>query len=176
MDIKSVYNDNKPTGGNGLFLKLESGQTVRLRFLGLPVVFDSEYQGKTSTKYAWLVYNHDESKTQIYQAGSTIYNGLNDLIQDSDWGDPKDYDVKVTRTGTGKETKYAIVASPKSLPLPETMEDVDILSIMKKSPYNENVHLLGQMFTPAEEVVIEDIEDKPIDLSTIPFNKDRKSL
>lgn len=170
MDIRDIYSNNKPVSGNGLFLKLESGQTLRLRFLDIPVVFDSEYQGKTSTKYAWLVYNHDESKVQIYQGGATIYNALNDLIQDSDWGDPKEYDVKVSRNGVGKETKYALVASPKSLPLPEEIEDIDILAIMKKSPYNENVHMLGEMFTPLEkEVVLDDIDEAPTDLSQIPF-------
>lgn len=176
MSVKDIYNDNEPSG-SGLFLKLKDGDNFRVRVLGLPAVYDStftdkETQKKTvSTKYAWPVYNFDTEKVQVLQGGATIYNSLNALIQNEDWGDPVEYDVKVARTGSGlNDTKYSVTPSPKSLTLPKEMEDIDVVAITKKSDYNKNVHLLGQMFEPAEEdVVLEDIEDTVINLDSIPF-------
>jgi len=50
------------------------------------------------------------------------------------------------------------------------MEDIDVVAITQKSDYNQNVHLLGQMFTPLEEdTVLEDIEEGGISLDDIPF-------
>jgi hypothetical protein len=176
MSVKDIYNENEPSG-SGLFLKLKDGDNFRVRVLGLPAVYDSTFVNKdtqektVSTKYAWPVYNFDTEKVQILQGGATIYNALNALIQNEDWGDPVEYDIKVGRTGSGlNDTKYSVTPSPKSKKLPEEMEDIDVVAITKKSDYNENVHLLGQMFEPLEEdVVLEDIEDKPVDLENIPF-------
>jgi hypothetical protein len=58
-DIKDVYNSNKPSGGGGeLFLRTNDGDNIRIRFLGLPAVFDSTFvdpktkETKVTTKYA----------------------------------------------------------------------------------------------------------------------------
>jgi len=175
MSVKDIYNDNEPSGG-GLFLKLKDGDNFRVRVLGLPAVYESTFTDKdtqkktVSTKYAWPVYNFDTERTQVLQGGATIYNSLNALIQNEDWGDPVEYDVKVARTGSGlNDTKYSVTPSPKSLELPKVLEDIDVVAITKKSDYNENVHLLGEMFTPLEkDVVLEDI-DEVGDISRVPF-------
>jgi len=177
-DLKSVYNDNQPERGDGLFLKTEDGDNIRLRFLGLPAVFDSSYTDPVSkkvtvsTKYSWPVYNFEAEKVQILTKGAAVYKALNTLIQDDDWGDPIKYDIKLSHTGKGTDTKYSLSPSPKSLDLPKDLEELDVVEIAKKSPYNENVHLLGDLFTPAdktEDVVLEDVEEGAIDLSEIPF-------
>ena len=41
--------------------------------------------------------------------GSKLLN----LINDSDWGDPREYDLKITRTGDALETKYTVSPKPK---------------------------------------------------------------
>jgi len=176
MSIKDIYSENEPSGG-GLFLKLKDGDSFRVRFLGLPAVYESTFTDKdtqkksVSTKYAWPVYNFDAEATQVLQGGATIYNALNSLIQNDDWGDPSEYDVTVGRTGSGlNDTKYSVTPLRKSLDLPKEMEDIDVVAITQKSDYNQNVHLLGQMFTPLEEdTVLEDIEEGGISLDDIPF-------
>jgi hypothetical protein len=40
------------------------------------------------------------------------------LINDADWGDPREYDLKITRTGESLETKYTVSPKPKK-ELPE---------------------------------------------------------
>ena len=173
-DNRSVYSANKPASSDGLFLKLQPDTKVRVRILGLPAVFDSRFEDKktgevkVSTKYAWPVYNHDEEKTQVFQGGAQVYNGLLALIEDDDWGDPVGYDVTIGRTGSGTDTKYSVVGSPKSKDVPEDVEAPDVVAIQSKSPNNSKVRLLGEE-PKQQDVVLEDIDDKPIDLSEIPF-------
>jgi len=167
-NVKDLYNDNKPVSTGGLFLKINDGETVRLRILDLPVAFDSEYDGKVSKKWAWPVYNHDEGETQILQGGSTIYNGINALIQDDEWGDPVEYDIKIGRTGTGTDTKYAVNGARKSEDVPEDVDVPEVVNIIAKSPSATNVRKLGE--APVQkDVVLDDIDDEPVDLSEIPF-------
>lgn len=173
-DVKSVYSNNKPVSSDGLFLKIQPDTKVRVRILGIPAVFESRYEDpkthdvKISTKYAWPVYNHDEGKVQVFQGGAQVYNGLLALIEDDDWGDPANYDVTIGRAGSGTDTKYSVVGSPKSKDVPEDVEAPDVVAIQSKSPNNSKVRLLGQE-PKQEDVVLEDIDDKPIDLSEIPF-------
>lgn len=177
--MSNIYKDYTPPAGNGgLFLKIEDGENVRLRVLSKePVVFESDYLGTLSTKYAWLVYNHDEEKVQIFQGGATIYNAIAALATDEDWGDPTEYDIKVGRKGVQKETKYSVQPTNKSKEVPADLEDVDVLGIINKSDKNVNVQMLSDRIagaTPAQKQpkdnvpTVEDV-DNPIDLDDIPF-------
>lgn len=169
VDIKDLYAKNKPAGGNGLFLKINDGETVQLRILDLPTIFQSEYEGKVSTKYAWPVYNHNDQKVQILQGGSTIYNAVNDLIQDDDYGDPTEYDIKVSRTGTGMDTKYGVLPPRNSKDVPEELDVPDVTAVITASPFASGAHKLGES-PVSKDVVLDDIDDEPIDLSEVPFN------
>lgn len=174
MDNRSVYTNNKPASSDGLFLKVQPNEKVKIRVLGLPAIFQSRFEdqktGKVqvSTKYAWPVYNHDDEKVQVFQGGAQVYNGLLALIEDDDWGDPTNYDVTIGRTGSGTDTKYSVVGSPKSKDVPKDIETPDVVAIQSKSPNNSQVRLLGQE-PKQEDVVLDDIDDKPIDLDEIPF-------
>lgn len=175
MDTRNIYSSNKPVSSDGLFLKIQPDSKVRVRILGIPAVFESRFEDKVtkevkiSTKYAWPVYNHDEGKTQVFQGGAQVYNGLLALIEDDDWGDPSNYDVTIGRAGSGTDTKYSVVGSPKSKDVPEDATAPDVVAIQEKSPNNSNVRLLGEEVTKSKDVVLDDIDDKPIDLSEIPF-------
>ena len=35
------------------------------------------------------------------------------LANDEDWGDPKEYDISIVKTGEGMETRYNTVPKPK---------------------------------------------------------------
>lgn len=167
-DVKSLYSSNKPTGGNGLFLKIDPDKSAKLRILGLPIAFDSEYEGKVSKKWAWPVYNHDEEKVQILQGGAQIYTGLLALIEDDDWGDPAEYDITVKRSGSGTDTKYAVNGARTSKEVPADLEIPDVQAVIGASPSASNVRKLGEE-APQKDVVLDDISDEPIDLSEIPF-------
>lgn len=178
--MSNIYQTYTPPAGNGgLFLKVNDGDVVRLRVLGDPVVFENEYEGKLSTRYAWPVYNHDEGKLQVFQGGATIFNEIASIATDEDWGDITETDIKVGRKGQGTDTKYSVQPAPKAQPVPEDLEELDLVAIISKSEFSRNVQTIedrmngakptnnkpGQDNLPNDE----DIDDKPIDLDEIPF-------
>jgi hypothetical protein len=176
----NIYKDYTPPAGNGgLFLKLNDGDSFRLRILGEPVVFENEYEGKLSTRYGWPVYNHDAEAQQILQGGATVYNAIAELATDDDWGDPSEYDVKVGRKGSGlNDTKYSVTPMNKSQEVPKDLEDLDLVAVISKSEFSHNVQLLSERINgakpaakPAKDNLPKDDEvtDEPIDLDEIPF-------
>lgn len=63
--------------------------------------------------WAFVVWNYSDSKVQILQlTQSTIMEPMLDLIKNPDWGDPHNYDITVTRTGSKLDTTYSIIPSP----------------------------------------------------------------
>lgn len=113
--MDSIYKIYKPTSGGDLYLKLKDGDNVKLRIATEPVIFTNEFDGKISERFAWVVYNRNDKKAQVYAGGKSVYGQISDLVDE--WGDPKTFDVTVKRSGEGLETKYGVVPSPKSVDL-----------------------------------------------------------
>src|SRR5690606_28147867 len=103
--------------------------TYRLRVLDLPVVFTNVFEGKKSTKYAWPVYDHEAGEVKILQKGAQVMTALDALVQDDDWGDPVAYDIKLTHSGAGMDTKYSVSPSPKSQEVPTDIEIPDVAAM-----------------------------------------------
>src|SRR6266513_1508035 len=130
--MKNVYTEYKiPTQSGGL-LKIDDGQTVRLRIVSEPAIYQSEYQGKLSTRYAWVVWNLDEQAAQILQQGVIFYRKIANLAQDEDWGDPTTYGIKVKREGIGTDTLYhptpATAKNGLTTEQKEEIDDIDLLA------------------------------------------------
>lgn len=159
-------------------------------------VFNPGKENETvSTKYAWLAWDVDNKAAKILQLPVTGYKQVAALAVDADWGDPaaeNGYGLTMKRTGTGLETEYTITPSPKRMKLdeydpaaPEAISKLDIKEILGKNENNHNVFFLSEAVKQpkkalsqtkvldevkkSDDVVIEDIDDKPIDLSEIPF-------
>tara|TARA_R100000655_G_scaffold70883_1_gene109274 strand:+ start:7769 stop:8416 length:648 start_codon:yes stop_codon:yes gene_type:complete len=58
-------------------------------------------------------------------AQKTIQQGVSRLLNDVDWGNPKDYDITINRVGKLMETKYFVNAKPKSPITQEMHKAVD---------------------------------------------------
>jgi hypothetical protein len=86
-----------------------------------------------STRYAWVVWNHNEGKAQVFSQGKSVFNQLADLVPD--WGEPTDYDITVKRTGEQLETRYSVNPAPKSIDLTKEQKDecakIDLLAAVK---------------------------------------------
>lgn len=123
---------NPPAGEGGLYLKLEDGDQVKIRIVGEPVVYIDRWG---NTRYAWKVYNHDAEAGMVFQQAVTGYRAIAAYAQDEDWGDPTTYDLKVSRDGTGKNTKYHITPVPNSKPLTKDQQakadEVDLSKAIK---------------------------------------------
>lgn len=182
MSNWSNYKMPPSTGGD--ILKLEDGKAVKVRVVGEPCVFASDYQGKPSTRFALVVFNHAAKAPQILMLPKTAFGMIMDLATSEDWGDPEKYDISITRTGTGKETIYSVVPSPNKKELTkedlEAAQAIELKSMLEKLPsvrfavplseadddfYRNNA---GTQPSQTQDIVVEP-GDEPINLDGIPF-------
>lgn len=74
------------------------------------------WDGKEARHFqAMVVWNRDLKCLQIMQVTQgSIQKKLASLDASSDWGDIRSYDIVITRTGEGLDTRYDTMPSPKS--------------------------------------------------------------
>lgn len=114
--MANVYGKFIPPGqGGGKFFKLADGEKAVIRLISdEPLLRNSSYQGgPPSTRYSWVVYNHDAEQAQIMDQSVMVYKSIENMAV-SRWGDPTTYDVEIKRTGTGTETRYWLTPLPNS--------------------------------------------------------------
>lgn len=77
---------------------------------------DSKDGSKPKEFRAFPVWNHTLGKVQVCEiTQASVKKEMLKFIQDEEnWGDPKKYDFRVSRTWKGKETRYSLTALPKS--------------------------------------------------------------
>jgi hypothetical protein len=79
--------------------------------------------------WAFIVYNYGLQKIQIMQVTqATVRKSIMALCNDEDWGNPYSYDIKINKTGEGKETKYVVN------PVPHKPVDPIIIKAFKDKP------------------------------------------
>jgi len=112
--------DQEVKSGGGLYLKIEPNSSARVRFIGMPIAFQEEFSGKVSDRWAAVVIektigpdNKPQRAVKGFKFGVMIFKAIQTLWRNEDWGNPEEYDVTITRTGSDKETKYSVVPSPK---------------------------------------------------------------
>lgn len=115
--MDSIYNKHQPEGStDGLYLKLKDGDSFKLRILSEPVI--TVYKEGDRPRYAWVVYNHDLKKVQIYNAGVSVYTQVAALTED--WGEPLGFDIRVKREGAGlQDTSYLVTPVKTSVEPPK---------------------------------------------------------
>ena len=85
----------------------------------------------TAIKHFWacIVWNYATNSVQILEiTQKTIQTAIKALVKNKKWGDPKGFDISVTRTGENLDTEYSVMPNPHS-EIPQ--EAVD--SMMKKN-------------------------------------------
>lgn len=163
----SIYTTYKPAGGSdGLYVKLADGDKATLRIASEPAIFTREYdnEGETtvSTKFAWVVWNREEKKAQVFNGGKSIYNQIADLVET--WGEPTDFDIQVKRTGQMLETRYSVNPLPKSVDLTkEEHAECDKIDLLKavKGHWLKDYEDGGTPLPDPRDKVYE-VEDAPI--------------
>lgn len=130
--------DYEVSSGGSSFLKLEAGDTkIRIltdaligkvgwkdqkpfRRAGADAVIDpSEVdmndQGKPKINefMAFYAYDYNTGKVVVVEfTQASIKKELVKYAQDADWGHPKNFDVTITKSGSGLLTKYSVKTSP----------------------------------------------------------------
>jgi hypothetical protein len=69
--------------------------------------------------WAFVVWNYRDSKVQILEiTQASIQGPLEDLVTNPEWGDPKEYDITITKKGQKLDTEYTVQPSPqKAVPI-----------------------------------------------------------
>ncbi len=103
------WKDKKPFRREGAVCKIK------------PEEVDLDKNGKSAIKYFWasIVYNYNEKRIQILElTQKTLMEPLFELEKSEDWGDLKNYDVVIKKSGAGLDTEYSIIpVAPKPLAL-----------------------------------------------------------
>lgn len=180
----SIYSDHKPGADDGLYLKLKDGDKVKLRIASEPAC--STYDG-VKLRYAWIVWNRELNKPQVFSFGISIYSQVADLIDE--WGEPTEFDVTVKRTGSGQmDTNYSVTPVKTSDDLTadqlKEVEKIDLPQAVKGrwlSDYVED-RIMPEVIPSgdkpatssyqAPDKVVDDFEpEEPISLDDIPFGE-----
>lgn len=145
-----AWNNIKVPTSGGEILKPESGKSYRVRIVGEPYVFQSEYEDKLSTRYAMTIWNQDEKAAQILLVPGGAFREILGYAQnEDDWGDPEAYDFVVKKTGSGLETRWTIQPSPKKTPLldneKEAVSAIDLAEVLAKLPSVTHAYKASEM-------------------------------
>jgi hypothetical protein len=171
--------DFKFSSGSGFYL----GEfPVKIRVLTTdPMVHVEPKYG--STKFAFVVYNHDLQKAQIMDRGASIAQAIQKLHNDDEWGgDIQKIDIKITTEGTGKETRYTVTPLPNSKDLTNDQireaQSINLIEKIKDGIRMSDINAGGTLSQidvlekagEFKEVIVEDFEEnEPVDFSKIPF-------
>jgi len=64
---------------------------------------------------AFVVWNHNLKKVQIMEiAQKTVMKAIIELTKSEDRADPKEYDLSITKTWKGTDTRYSLTPLPKN--------------------------------------------------------------
>lgn len=76
---------------------------------------DIKKDGKVKPFWAFVVWNYTTNQVQILElTQKSIMHAIKALVDSKKWGNPKGYDITVTRTGEGLDTEYTIMPNPHS--------------------------------------------------------------
>jgi hypothetical protein len=82
---------------------------------------DIKNEGQIKHFWAFIVWNYKEKRIQILElTQKSIMQTMQVYIKNPKWGNPREYDFIVSRTGSGLDTEYAVSVNPKS-PLEESI-------------------------------------------------------
>lgn len=101
MGFQYFNTDNKPV-------------RAKERFEGIPADAKSE-DGKFKQSHFWAikVYNYTSKQIEILMITQKgIQNSIVEYAQSDEYGDPREFDITVTRKGEKFETEYTVVPSP----------------------------------------------------------------
>tara|TARA_R110000796_G_scaffold63139_1_gene145497 strand:- start:5369 stop:5977 length:609 start_codon:yes stop_codon:yes gene_type:complete len=126
-------NYEPPKGGGGdNYMKFVDG-TTRFRCISKPIMgtlawdmenkpkrfrlgekTDGTWKDKPKHFWALVAWNYDLQRPQVLEiTQQTVIAAITELNNDSDWGAPWNYDLKVVRKGQKLETEYSVNPSPK---------------------------------------------------------------
>lgn len=110
---KEGWKDNKPFRRQGVDASISPKEVDEDAKTGKPKINDF---------MAFYIYDHEDGKVKLATfTQASIKKAIIALAENEDWGHPSGYDITVTKTGEGFNSKYTVTPSPKK-PLPKTAQ------------------------------------------------------
>ncbi|RJQ67312.1 MAG: hypothetical protein C4519_24255 [Desulfobacteraceae bacterium] len=120
----------EPPVSGGKYFKLTDGEN-RFRVLSSAIVGWLDWDDKTPVRtkeqpeapidpskpakhfWAFVVWDYKGEAVKILEVTQVgIRNAIMNLVKSADWGDPKNYDIIVTRKGKALDTEYSVAPVP----------------------------------------------------------------
>ena len=141
MNFKNYKDEGKKYGVGGVSFQLKEGEN-KIRILSHPEEIGNHFMGagqmpaictdiqtgkkcpycKTSKrimKIKMYILDRADEQIKIATFSWSIYAQIGQLAESSEWGFESlpSYDLIITRTGTGKETRYGVIPTPNQKPI-----------------------------------------------------------
>ena len=123
--ILAGFKANPPGGIQGTLAWTtdDEGNRRPERFRPDQTVDASKYEEKPKHFFAIRVWNYQDGAVQVLELTQKgIIAELVTLANDPEWGDPCGYDLSITRTGEGRETRYALNPKPARDVSPDVLD------------------------------------------------------
>ena len=161
------------SSGNGAgtdFMKLENGDN-RIRIVSAPARINAHWEktvdGKnkkvvcpdhdcplcekgeraTARYQIQVIDRADPDKIKVLDCGKQVMNAISVFTADPDYGDPTEYDIKIKKEGSGRDTHYSAVAVPRKVPLTaaeqEMVKNARSLREINKIPTRDEIFDMG---------------------------------
>ena len=189
-----TWNDVKEPGkgGNVDFLKLKDGINI-MRIVSSPAQISIHWEkgidgqnkkvicpgsgcpickaGKSpQMRYQIQVIDRADGKIKVLEQGTTVFNAIKAYAIDPEYGDPSKYDIKIKKEGSGRDTKYSVVASPNKSSI--TPEEEKALAECKSLAEINKAKTIDEIIQMGLEVLMDSVSDlEDFDGST-PENND----
>lgn len=133
----------------GVSKPLAQEQTAKLsqaQWAGL--MRDPDYN--ITEAYHWLVIDRDDGQARIFSGTAGIYKSIKEYAHMEQWGNPREYDLKITRTEEPGRNYYTVTPFPNKSTITEREKQlVDALNIPTEKPNA----------SPTNELQIDDISE-----------------
>jgi hypothetical protein len=94
---------------------------------------------------------HWKKQAQVFQQSATFFKNLANYAKDPEYGDPTEYDIKVTREGTGYQIRCIYYPGRNSYRLDDEALDavkgVDLIDAVSKGQGVSNVFWLSDFIS-----------------------------
>lgn len=113
-------------------------KVYRFKMENKPAQSKSSKEG-ARIKHFWSfpIWNYQEEIVQICTlTQASIQKGITAIVKNPKWGDPKEYDIVICRTGKDLDTEYTVTPDPKEKIDPEIQKVYSKLTINLEALYD----------------------------------------
>lgn len=108
-------------------------------------------------RFQVLAINRKTNKVEILEGGPKIFGEFKNFAMDQDYGDPTKYDFKIKKEGSGRETKYSVIAAPQKRDL--TAEEMELVNNSKSLTEINKPKSIEEILTMGLEILAGSVAD-----------------